>query len=412
VVPLVEMVVRAGAVGAVVAWIAMSAYVLFVQRRRTAARMVMASAVAAVADDTRGDAPPADRVAQLAPLIADASRELIMQAAADPHTPPRAADVLAAHVVQQWGLETLERDAASHRTARDKWRRITALRVLFAIDRSRDLGLLVRALDDRDADVAAAALSLLGTSTDPSAADLLVDALRTRRHQRSRIAVEIDRSPHDVAGRLRVLLTDSDPQVRRWAATLLGRYTTIPNLERDLAEAADDPDAAVRKAAVESLGRTQTPVAAVTAIRLLNDPIPFVRAAALRAVAGFDREDLAGEVATLLGDRDWWVRLAAKECLERMGPGVWPVLVRLLEDHDRFVRNNAAEVFQNLGLLDNLIIMEAATDDPADKKIDLLRRVAAAVRLTDSLTERVGAKIGPRVRELLTTIGLQHVRAA
>src|ERR1043165_2484835 len=102
------------------------------------------------------------------PLIADASRELIMQAAADPHTPPRAADVLAAHVVQQWGLETLERDAASHRTARDKWRRITALRVLFAIDRSRDLGLLVRALDDRDADVAAAALSLLGTSTDPS----------------------------------------------------------------------------------------------------------------------------------------------------------------------------------------------------------------------------------------------------
>jgi hypothetical protein len=90
------------------------------------------------------------------------------------------------------------------------------------------------------------------------------------------------------------------------------------------------------------------------------------------------------------------------------------VLARSLEHPDRFVRNGAAEVFQNLGVLDSFIVMEAATDDPADAKIDMLRRivVAGGLRLTDSLIERTGAVMGSRVRHLLSTIGLQQVGAA
>jgi len=96
-----------------------------------------------------------------------------------------------------------------------------------------------------------------------------------------------------------------------------------------------------------------------------------------------------------------------------MGPDIWPLLVRLLDDPDRFVRNSAAEVFQNIGVLDSFIVMEAATADPADRKVDLLRRIAAAggLRLTDSLLERAG-KLAPRIRHLLSTIGLEHVGAA
>ena len=97
-----------------------------------------------------------------------------------------------------------------------------------------------------------------------------------------------------------------------------------------------------------------------------------------------------------------------------MGSDVWPLLVPCLSSADRFVRNGAAEVFQNLGLLDSLILMEAASDDPAPHKIDMLRRIAAAggVRLTDSLVERAGPTVGPRVRGLLTAIGFQDVGAA
>ena len=69
------------------------------------------------------------------------------------------------------------------------------------------------------------------------------------------------------------------------------------------------------------------------------------------------------------------------------------MLVRCLENQDKFVRNGAAEVFQNLGILDSLIVMEAASDDPSGSKIDLLRRIAAAggARMTDSLVERAGS---------------------
>jgi hypothetical protein len=57
--------------------------------------------------------------------------------------------------------------------------------------------------------------------------------------------------------------------------------------------------------------------------------------------------------------------------------------------------------------------MEAASDNPSGAKIDLLRRIAAAggVRMTNSLIERAGAA-APRVRQLLTTMGLEEVGAA
>ena len=106
----------------------------------------------------------------------------------------------------------------------------------------------------------------------------------------------------------------------------------------------------------------------------------------------------------------------------RKWPNVWqrcpglppPVLVRCLEHRDKFVRNGAAEVVQNLGVLDSLIMLEAASDNPASAKVAMLQRITAAggVRFTESLLERAGPVVGPRVRQLLDTMGLEHVGAA
>jgi len=138
-----------------------------------------------------------------------------------------------------------------------------------------------------------------------------------------------------------------------------------------------------------------------------------VRAHAARALGELDSIEAAAPISELLGDSDWWVRNAAKGSLEALGAEVWPVLVRCLEHPDKFVRNGAAEVFQNLGILDSLIVMEAASDDPSGSKIDLLRRIAAAggARMTDSLVERAGSA-APRVRQLLATMGFEHAGAA
>jgi hypothetical protein len=71
-------------------------------------------------------------------------------------------------------------------------------------------------------------------------------------------------------------------------------------------------------------------------------------------------------------------------------------------------------VFQNVGVLDSLIVLEAASDNPGQNKIDMLRQIADAggVRFTDSLVERAGPVVGPRIRLLLAAIGLEHVGAA
>ncbi len=257
------------------------------------------------------------------------------------------------------------------------------------------------------------ALTLLGRSSSPRAAEILVAALKSKTHPASRIAVHLERSPARPADAYRELLSDVDPVVRFWGATLLSDFPEIEWVEAALAPLVTDVDPRVRKAAVQSMGKVGDALAADAALRLLRDPAPFVRAHAARALGELDRAEAARDVAELLGDQDWWVRAAAKASLEMMGAEVWPVLMRLLDHQDEFVRNGAAEVFQNLGILDDLIVMEAASDDPSGSKIDLLRRIAAAggMRLTDSLIERSGAA-APRVRHLLTSIGLEQVGAA
>ena len=69
---------------------------------------------------------------------------------------------------------------------------------------------------------------------------------------------------------------------------------------------------------------------------------------------------------------------------------------------------------QNLGVLDDLIMLEAASDFPSRAKVDMLKRITSAggVRLTESLVERAGPEMEPRVRRLLNSIGLARVGAA
>ena len=411
--PSLETLLAVAALIALGVWAALSIHLLIIQRRRVAARRLVSEAIALLEQQHVRVLPLAERIARVGNIASGASRELIMHATADRETPDAAFRALLGYLSDRWGLDTLLKDASTHASLRDKWRRVTALRILFRSNHTAILDLLARAVDEPDTDIADVALSLLGSSSEPRAMDILFDALRAQRHPASRVAMQIERSSQPIARRLKAQLGDRDPVVRLWCATLLARYPEEP-IEADLAALTDDADPRVRKAAIQTLGKVGDELAANRAQYLLNDPFAYVRAHAARALGELGRADLADRVAPLLGDSDWWVRLAARESLEMMGSDVWPVLMRSLNHPDRFVRNGAAEVFQNLGVLDSLIVMEAATDNPGATKIDMLRRIAAAggVRFTDSLVERAGPIVGPRIRNLLASIGLQHVGAA
>lgn len=402
-----------GGVAAVLLWAWLAIYVVRIDRRRTQARSVVSTVLGTLTADDVRSLPVTERIEKILPLLERVSRDMVLHTAADGGTPQDAVDALTKYLVDRWGIYMLVREASFHRKSRDIWRRTASIKVLFHLDHPQVVEILARAIDSPTAEVASVGLTLLGMSTDPRAPEVLIDALKGRKHPPSRIAVHLEHSPLRPADAYRPLLRDVDPVVRFWGATLLAEYSDVEWVESELAPLVHDADPRVRKAAIQSLGQVGDEIAASSALMLLKDSAPFVRAHAARALGELERVDAAPVVAELLGDEDWWVRVAAKGSLEAMGSEIWPVLMRCLEHQDEFVRNGAAEVFQNLGILDSLIVMEAASDDPSHAKIDLLRRIAAAggLRMTNSLIERAGAA-APRVRQLLTTMGMEEVGAA
>ena len=404
-------VLMVGAGGSIAAWVGLSVYVLLVQHRRLATRDILEAARTALAQ--LREASVEERLAALAPVFRAASRELLMRCLADRELSADDFATLIAFFNQRWSIDSLLDDAVFHLTRREKWRRMTALRILSRLEHPRALEFLSVAVDDADRDVVECALALLDRSSDPAAVQCLLKALASAPAHASRIAVYLDQSAIPIGEELAELLNHEHAVVRQWAATLLSRYPDAVDESR-LAWLTNDIDPNVRKAAVQTLGRVGTGQAAACAVHLLNDRVPFVRAHAARAIGELGRSDYARRIADLLGDKDWWVRLAARESLELMGTEVWPVLVRCLDHPDRFVRNGAAEIVQNLGVLDNLIMLEAASDFPSRSKVDMLKRITSAggVRLTESLVERAGPEMEPRVRRLLSSIGLVRVGAA
>jgi hypothetical protein len=99
-----------------------------------------------------------------------------------------------------------------------------------------------------------------------------------------------------------------------------------------------------------------------------------------------------------LADERWWVRTAAKESLLEMGTDASPYVMAALQSEDEFMRNGAAEVLQNAGIVDKLVgELSASPSDPlAEQSLRAIfaaggRAVAeaAVTRADPSVTRRV-----------------------
>ena len=209
-------------------------------------------------------------------------------------------------------------------------------------------------LDDVDQMIAAAAIRTLGDIGDEWAIDLLLDVLRHKHGQRSRIATELERLAPAPGIKLLPLLRDRDPTIRFWGATLLRPYPELG--EATLIELTWDRDPNVRAAAVETLGtRSGTAVGSALVARL-DDGEWFVRVHAARAAGIVVGADAAPTITRLLADERWWVRTAAKDALRGIGADAVPSLLSMLGHDDLFARNGAAEVLQDVGFVDFLTL--------------------------------------------------------
>jgi hypothetical protein len=361
---------------------------------------------------------PTERAAMVRHMLARVPADVIYRMTGNPSLPGFVREVCAELSIANIGLIRMLRDAESHSGARSKWRRVSALH---AIERARPSaihGLLRVALADADADVASAAATVLQRIGDLRAAEILVGGLRTARLPASRIAARLERFPIPIDNVLRPLLTDPRAEARYWGATLLRSHVDRQGFGA-LLPLVDDQDASVRKAALLALGSMKAESAARLATRRLDDPAPFVRSAAVHVLAQVGerssdrvrRQSLASAIAPLLADRDWGVRATAKDALARLGPTTWRQVAAQLSSTDEFARNGAAEVLQNLGVLDWTLRGLASGVRPTDEAVDMLRKALreGGVTLANATAMRASDESTPGVRELIRTLQLEGV---
>jgi HEAT repeat protein len=333
-------------------------------------------------------------------VLADLPWRTLAGIAADASTPAPIAEAAARRLLARRRGRVVNQ-ARSHKSDTDKWRRLAALRILSLAGSKIARPELRRALHDPDLDVVGGAVAILGARSDEASAAMLVAALREGRYSRSRTAAQLDAFPEEISDLLLPLLEDADPAVRQWGATLLGRYPA-PEIELEVAALIVDEEPQVRAAVLKSLTRNHSRLAAPAAVTALADPIWFVRVHAARALGQLGQVDQASELVALLADPQWWVRAAAKESLQELGEWTTPALLPALKSEDGFVRDGAAEVLQNIGVVDKLIrrLEQTPGDELALRTLRMIFEGGGRV-VAGAAVERAAAAGSTRAAELL-----------
>jgi len=336
-----------------------------------------------------------------AQYLSSLSRRKLERLVNEQTVPRRVSEVVARHLLDRLGTKRVQLDAKDPRGRLSRWTRITALRLLALGHPDAAWEAIEKALTDSDPYVVGTAVTILGNMPKPRAAELLVKALRMDYFSASRISTFLDHFPLDLSKFYKPLLRHPRSSLRYWGAILLRRYHGVEGCVEALESLTRDQTPMVRRAAVESLSLLGGGRATQAARRLLSDEVGFVRAHAARALGALGQLESAPEIAALLADREWWVRHSAKVSLEALGPDVEAHLVPLLSHPDAFARNGAAEVLQNLGVLDRLLLDEATGTSHPSRRETLEKLVQAG---GEFMWEAAVDRMPPEARERALSI--------
>ena len=208
---------------------------------------------------------------------------------------------------------------ASGRRPADVWARIRAAQVLASARTGIVYYILDGMLRTGDRRLAPAALRLFIQLDDRRSAGLLIGALADGVYARSRVAAAFNALSVDRADALAPLFDSDEAIVRYWAARLALFLRAHLWIDR-LRQLAGDRDHLVRRAAVEAIGALGTTADVGVIVDLFVDPVPIVRAHAVRAAAAFSTPTVMAAVRALLDDHAWMVRAAASDVLATQAP--------------------------------------------------------------------------------------------
>jgi cyclophilin family peptidyl-prolyl cis-trans isomerase/HEAT repeat protein len=207
----------------------------------------------------------------------------------------------------------------------DAHARVLALRGLGRIGGPAALGIVERALGDRDRGVRGAAIAALGVAAsldDPQPIENATQMILAAMDGNEAIAIEALGRAGDASAQPALVAALGNPRLAEVAALALGRHgrRTIalsPEARAALVTATRHPDERVRFAAVYALGREHEPPSdeAVLGalVERLDDEAP-VRAQAIAALAK-RKATHSDKLLTMLLDRDWRVGVEAVRAL-------------------------------------------------------------------------------------------------
>ncbi len=138
------------------------------------------------------------------------------------------------------------------------------------------------------------------------------------------------RSETDIPKFISALMADSDVNVRRAAASILGQVDA-PSIFERMFQYLRDEDWWVRETIAETLSKIKDDRIFPAAVELLGNPDPSLRRYAIEILQGIGDQRALVPIIRMLKDPDWWVRENAVRALGRMETGkVIPILANLL----------------------------------------------------------------------------------
>jgi HEAT repeat protein len=350
----------------------------------------------------------------------------------------------ARQALEEYGF--VARQSALMLMGRDAWERSSAARALGQIGSQSSLTFLIEALHDSDSVVRNQAVSSLGELKMPAAIGALLDI--ARRHpdipasllSESLSACSVESlgyldAPSSAPARLGNSSSNADlPE--------LESFVSVEDLPAGNEDAAltdtltrlEDPDGHVRAQVVRELAShpVQRSVAALTALAL-NDPDSAIRSAAVTGLGSIDHESVFAPVLVALADDSREVRAAAARTLTSLHFGRADAYVRMMETADvdtlRTVaqaciktgivaqaegrlasedRHQAYEAFSLFSLLARANETQPILDTIEHHKDEQVRRCAVRV-----LNVAAQPNLAPKLREMVAREGMpENIRTA
>lgn len=232
----------------------------------------------------------------------------------------------------------------------DGLRRCAAARALGRLGERRALDSLLQAAIHGTGELQSAVVQALGLFGDPHAAPLLVGLLphADQSVRRDVIGALIQIGQASVGPTIAVL-RHPDAEVRRAAVEVLGKLGAVEAIE-GLTASLGDREADVRREIVYTLGKLGDRRAVGAVIGMLDDPNTAVRKVTAAVLAHLGDERAVGPLCLALWDMDMTVRWYAAYALGVLGdPRAVPSLGKALGDRSEHVARTAADALVNIG---------------------------------------------------------------